>query len=111
MYYEYSEGSLPEEAAEPTLASDLTNVVMVSQAFEDITQAEALMNKIQTDFAEALAGKELRVIKLSGTELPEYYAQEDLDAINSKLVIRRGEEEETAQALFPPTGCFMLVSR
>ena len=110
LYYEYSEGSLPEEAGlSPTLASDLTNVVMVSQAFEDITQAEALMNKIQTDFAEALAGKELRVIKLSGTELPEYYAQEDLDAINSKLVIRRGEEEETAQALFPD-GVFICWS-
>jgi len=110
LYYEYSEGSLPEEAElTPTLASDLTNVVMISRAFSDMSEAETLMNKIQTDYAEALAGKELRVAQLSGSELPEYYAQEDLDAINSKLVIRRGEEEETAQALFPD-GVFICWS-
>ena len=42
------------------------------------------------------------VVELYGTGkgclIGKHPAQEDLDAINSKLVIRRGEEEETAQA-------------
>ena len=49
LYYEYSEGSLPEEAElTPTLATDLTNVVMISRAFGEQSEAEALMNKIKT---------------------------------------------------------------
>ncbi len=110
LYYEYSEGSLPEEAElTPTLATDLTNVVMISRAFGEQSEAEALMNKIKTDFSEALAGKELRVIQLEAGKLPEYYAQEDLDAINLKKVIRRDGQEETAQALFPD-GVFICWS-
>lgn len=110
LYYEYSEGSLPEEAElTPTLATDLTNVVMISRAFGEQSEAEALMNKIKTDFSEALAGKELRVIQLEAGKLPEYYAQEDLDAINLKKVIRRDGQEETAQALFPD-GAFICWS-
>ena len=110
LYYEYSEGSLPEEAElTPTLATDLTNVVMISRAFGEQSEAEALMNKIKTDFSEALAGKELRVIQLEAGKLPDYYAQEDLDAINLKKVIRRDGQEETAQALFPD-GVFICWS-
>lgn len=110
LYYEYSEGSLPEEAElTPTFAEDLSNVVMISQAFSERSQAEALLSRIQTEFAEAISGKPLRIVELSGNELPEYYNQSDLDAINSKIVIKRGENEEKAEALFPD-GVFICWS-
>lgn len=101
LFYEYQEGSLDDEAElTPTVTSDGSAVVMISRAFSDIAEAEAMKAELEQKYSILLENKQLRIVRSEGGSLPAYSDSGVINELNDKILINRGGVGESANVFF-----------
>jgi hypothetical protein len=99
-FEEYTDGKVPDDAGlTPTLCKDKKNVTLISAPFTAKADADAFLNKINTDLVPKLPGTVASEQQLDNNTLPTYDENGALDAVEKMTVTRTDNTENSADVL------------
>ncbi len=84
LYYEYQVGNMPDCGFTPMLCDDKISVIMISEAYNTQEEANREMDKLLTS---SLEGRNIRIISLKESQLPQYMDNSDAQALLSESVL------------------------